>query len=87
MMKSNREKLIEAITDFGAMCYRHGQIELDSPSMRTIDNDHALRAQAMAQMRALISGVELDSRVPIEDERGDEMARVMISLRSRMRDE
>ena len=86
-MKSSKEELIEAIVDFGALCYRHGQIELDSPSMRTVDNNHALREQAMARMRALISGVEIDSRVPIEDERGDEMARVMISLRSRMRDE
>ena len=86
-MKSSKEELIEAIVDFGALCYRHGQIELDSPSMRTVDNNHALREQAMARMRALISGVEIDSLVPIEDERGDEMARVMISLRSRMRDE
>ena len=86
-MKSSKEELIEAIVDFGALCYRHGQIELDSPSMRTVDNNHALREQAMARMRALISGVETDSRVQIEDERGDEMARVIISLRSRMRDE
>ena len=86
-MKSYREELIETITDFGALCYRHGREESNGASMQDVDDNHARREQAMAKMKALISGVEIDSRVPIDDERGDEMARVMISLRSRMMDE
>lgn len=86
-MKSSKEELIEAIVDFGALCYRHGQIELDSPSMRTVDNNHALREQAMARMRALITAVENDVRVPVDDDREDELARVMISLRKSLVDE
>lgn len=86
-MKSSKEELIEAIVDFGALCYRHGQIELDIPSMRTVDNNHALREQAMARMRALITAVENDVRVPVDDDREDELARVMISLRKSLVDE
>ena len=55
--------------------------------MRTVDNNHALREQAMARMRALITAVENDVRVPVDDDREDELARVVISLRKSLVDE
>ena len=61
-MKSYREELIETITDFGALCYRHGREESNA-SMQDVDDNHARREQAMAKMKALITGVEHDADV------------------------
>ena len=49
-MKSYREELIETITDFGALCYRHGREESNGASMQDVDDNHARREQAMAKM-------------------------------------
>ena len=71
-MKSYREELIETITDFGALCYRHGREESNGASMQDVDDNHARREQAMAKMKALITGVEHDADAPVVDKKMDE---------------